>query len=148
MNSQDPLAKLHPLRVPADIGWWPLAPGWWILIGCAVLLLAVLAYRWHKHRQRNAYRRTALRQLETIMDTTEHSIWLGQINALLKSVAVHAFPRRDIAALSGARWLEFLNNSCGKSSKQIVFPAEFAEGVYTAAPPVVDKQKLVQTSRD
>ena len=32
MNPQDPLAALHPLRTPEPIGWWPLAPGWWVLL--------------------------------------------------------------------------------------------------------------------
>ena len=37
---QIPLRALH---LPDAIGWWPLAPGWWVVIGLAVLgvLLAV-----------------------------------------------------------------------------------------------------------
>ena len=34
---QIPLRDLH---LPEAIGWWPLAPGWWILIAIALVGLA------------------------------------------------------------------------------------------------------------
>lgn len=147
MNPQDPLADLHPLRLPAEIGWWPLAPGWWLVICAMALLLAALAYWWHKHRKRNAYRRTALDQLAEINTLEEQDAWLTQINALLKSVAVHAFPARDIAALSGEPWLVFLNGSCSNSKDSTLFPDSFGAAVYSAAPAIIDKDQLLRASR-
>ena len=60
MNPQDPLAALHPLREPVAIGWWPPAPGWWLLAG--LVLAALLALAWYALRRyrANAYRRQAL----------------------------------------------------------------------------------------
>ena len=66
MNPQDPLANLHPLREPELIGWWPLAPGWWILIVIALLCLGALIYLLIRRSRRNAYRRLALSQLQNL----------------------------------------------------------------------------------
>ena len=64
MNPQDPLAALHPLRTPEPIGWWPLAPGWWVLLVAVVLLAALAVYLARRHYRRNAYRRVAMLQLQ------------------------------------------------------------------------------------
>jgi hypothetical protein len=147
VNPQDPLADLHPLRLPAEISWWPLAPGWWLVICAVALLLAALAYWWHKYRQRTAYRRAALDQLTKINTLEEQDAWLTQTNALLKSVAVYAFPARDIAALSGGPWLAFLNGSCGSSKHGTLFPESFASAVYSPVPAALKKDQLQQASR-
>ena len=124
-----------------------MAPGWWLLICAVVLLLAALAYWWHKYRQRNAYRRAALNQLAEISTLEEQDVWLAQTNALLKSVAIRAFPARDIAALSGGPWLAFLNGCHGNAKDSKLFPASFAAAVYSAAPATLEKKQLLEASR-
>ena len=66
MNPQDPLAALHPLREPLPVGWWPPAPGWWLL--AALVLVALLALAWFALRRyrANAYRRQALARLREL----------------------------------------------------------------------------------
>lgn len=146
MNPEDPLTNLHPLRVPAEIGWWPLAPGWWLLICAALVLFAALAYCYYRYRQRNAYRRMALARLTAIGKVEDQHTYLNQINALLKSVAIHAFPRQDIAALSGDAWLAFLNNSA-RAKNSALFPQAFATAVYSPTPEVLDRDQLSQACR-
>ena len=113
MNPKDPLAALHPLREPGLVSWWPPAPGWWIL-ACVLLagLVVAIFLVWRRHR-RNAYRRSAQRQLLAIQAryqaSGEEGDCLAAVNALLKSVALFAYPRRQIAASSGDQWLAFIN---------------------------------------
>ncbi len=113
----DPLAALRPLREPEAIGWWPPAPGWWLLAALLLILLATLLWLWRRRRQREAYRRRALVELAHIRARFSQGgdglACLGAVNALLKSVALRAFPRRDVAGMSGESWQRFLNRSLG-----------------------------------
>ena len=122
MNPQDPLANLHPLREPDLIGWWPLALGWWLLIVLAALCLAFLLAAVIKRYRANAYRRQAMAQLQILRRTyladRDPSRYIAAANALLKSVALRSYPRREIAAASGEQWLRFLNSSTKNAGKE------------------------------
>ncbi len=150
MNPQDPLAALNPLRDPAAIGWWPLAPGWWILIVLAVLTIAIACYYLTKRYHANAYRRMALQQLAYIHTHTNPADKLrrvSDINALLKSVALQQFPRHDIASLSGDAWLGFLNTTRRSESTDSEFSASFATAAYQPQVPDLDDEQLFQASK-
>jgi hypothetical protein len=131
MNPQDPLANLHPLREPELIGWWPLAPGWWLLLAMLVMCLLGLIYLLLRRYRANAYRRQALLQLREVqqryLDEGDVTGCLSQINALLKSVALQAYPRRGVAGSSGEQWLAFLNSRVKRS---IDFPPGFVQAHY------------------
>ena len=117
MNPVDPLAQLNPLREPTAISWWPLAPGWWVLLLLLVLGLATLAWLALRSYRRNAYRRQGQAALAKIRhrwhEDGDMQSCLAAANALLKAVALRAFERRDIAGISGEHWLAFLNQSGG-----------------------------------
>ena len=149
MNPQDPLANLHPLRQPEAIGWLPLAPGWWALLALGIaLLLVVVYYLWRRHRA-TAYRRDALAQLSALQSQHQQDQdlrrYLDQLNALLKSVALRAYPRRDVAALSGEQWLEFLNSSFSNSEP---FTLELVTAGYQSKPPAIDTEQSYRIARD
>jgi hypothetical protein len=131
MNPQDPLAALHPLRAPDAISWWPPAPGWWALLFALVLVALLAAYLLRRRYLRNAYRRRALLQLEraqrAYQQSGDASHYLGQINALLKRVALLSYPEGDIAATHGAQWRAFLNNSLPEAMQ---LPAGFDDAAY------------------
>lgn len=121
MNPSDPLAQLHPLREPAAIGWWPPAPGWWLLLALVIVALAVLCWLGLRHHRRNAYRRLGLAELEHIRRCWQidgdHLHCLTQANALLKAVALRAYPHRDIAGVSGREWQAFLDEAMAGNSQ-------------------------------
>jgi hypothetical protein len=111
--TQDPLAQLRDIHLPAPVGWWPPAPGWWLLGGALVLLVVLALLRLYRQRQRQRYRRLALAQLRALYSRWEQHgdalDYLHNLNRLLKQTALAAYPRRDIAALNGADWLRFLD---------------------------------------
>ena len=148
MNPQDPLAQLHPLREPELIGWWPLAPGWWLLLVLLLAGLTVLAWYLLRRYRANAYRRQGLRQLAAIFADYEASNdrhrCLQQVNALLKSVALRAYNRREVAAAAGTPWVEFLNRSCPGGAG---FDQRYAEGIYSAAPQALDMPTVRESAR-
>ena len=155
MNPQDPLANLHPLREPAAIGWWPLAPGWWMLIALGVLALGILCYFLARRYRANAYRRQALAQLQDIQthyhnygaDEGQLQSIASETNSLLKAVALRAFPTQDIASLSGETWLNFLNTTRGGQSTTSEFPSAFANAAYLADVPELDGESLHRAAK-
>lgn len=105
-----PLRDLH---LPEPVGWWPLAPGWWILL---LLLAAAVGFgliRWHQHRQRNAARRYALRKLARFeAEYLEHRnpVVLGkQLSQLLRRGMLAYAERDEVAGLTGEDWLQWLD---------------------------------------
>jgi hypothetical protein len=148
MNPQDPLANLQPLRQGEPIGWWPLAPGWWVLLAIAIVTLAVLAYLMHRRYQRNAYRRVALARLQALHSryNAQHNTgdYLAQLNSLLKSVALRAYPREQVAAAHGFHWRTFLNQDLPPA---LQFPAEFDAAAYQRTCPELDLAQLQSAAR-
>jgi hypothetical protein len=148
VNPQDPLANLHPLRTPELIGWWPLAPGWWILLLAGILFVATLAYLLRQRYRKNAYRRRALLQLQSLhtdyLVKRDTSHYLSQINALLKSVALLAYPRTEVAAQHGVAWREFLNRSLPPAEQ--LQPA-FDDAAYQKSSPEIDVAQVHSAAR-
>jgi hypothetical protein len=81
----------------------------------AVVVLVLMSWglvRALRARAANRYRRQALTDLDLIEEAfangaSRHGAVL-QIPALLKRTALGAWPRTDVAALSGEPWIEFL----------------------------------------
>ena len=147
MNPQDPLAALHPLREPLPIGWWPPAPGWWLLAGLAIAALLLLAWYALRRYRASAYRRRALARLAGLAaeyrQQADAQRLLADTNALLKSTALVAYPRREVAACSGPEWLAFLNSSLGQEDQ---FPGEFVSGAYRKRCPDIDADQILRAA--
>ena len=148
MNPQIPLSALHPLRSPDAIGWWPPAPGWWVLLVAILVAVAVAAWVIRRRYRSNAYRRHALQQLARVQAAhradADTSHYLAQINALLKSVALRAYPQRDIAAVHGGQWRAFLNRDLPET---LQLQDTFDDAVYQKSCPDVDLPRIEQAAQ-
>ena len=100
-NDPASLDRLHDIVTPPPVSWWPPAPGWYV--GSALLFLSVLLLliRFGCRYHANAYRRAALRELQEL---EQASRW-PELAALLKRVALSAFPRSKVASLTGESWI-------------------------------------------
>jgi hypothetical protein len=109
------LDRLHDIVAPRAVAWWPPAPGWYWLLGGAVVLFCVLAVRALIRWQHNRYRREALAELSgqevALRDPVRRIITLPAVAELLKRTAVTAYPREEVATLTGAPWFEFLDRT-------------------------------------
>ena len=109
MNDPGSLQNLNDIVMPAPVGLWPPAPGWYVVIA-VVLALAVLAgFRALKARRQNAYRREALAELDRIREWGEASAHL--VPELLKRTALSAWPRDEVADLNSSAWHAFLDQT-------------------------------------
>lgn len=97
---------------PQDISWIPQTPGWKGL-GFILLVLA-LYYLSRKLRSyyQDRYRREGSSRLKRALLTGDSQILVGEINQVLKLVAMVAYPRDTVASLSGQAWSRFLNHQC------------------------------------
>lgn len=110
-ETQLPLRDLH---LPDAIGWWPLAPGWWILLLLAAGALTYLLLRAVRAWQKNAPRRFALAELARYeKEYLQHRdpVTLGkQLSELLRRGMLAYASRGEIAGLTGNAWLIWLDN--------------------------------------
>ena len=111
MNPEDLIQQLAPLRAPEPIGWWPLAPVWWVVISLVAIGLGFLCFKLLQRYQRNAYRREALQWLSELQDESADA---QALNRALKATALQAYDATSVASLSGDGWIRFLRDSCPK----------------------------------
>lgn len=102
-----PLRDLH---LPEPVSWWPPAPGWWVLAALTLVLGAVAAWTWRRHR-RLSTRRAALDTLAAIErayagDRDGHRYAIA-VSALLRRTAL-GYRGRAAAGVTGPEWLACL----------------------------------------
>lgn len=127
---------MHDLLLTPPVSLWPATPAWRML---GALLLALLLWLAWRGWRRDACRREALHALDTA-----HSP--AAVAALLKRTALAAWPRAEVAALSGAGWAGFLRRtaprarlteSAARNLSVLATAPALAEGVKAAARPWV-----------
>jgi hypothetical protein len=117
MKSTDPasLQNLNAIVLPAPVDWWPLANGWYVVFGVLLIAIGWIGYRSVQGWIANRYRRTALQKLQLLAENIRNEVnrdsSLRQIPILLKRTALSAYPREQVASLSGKDWFDFLNSS-------------------------------------
>jgi len=142
-----PLRDIH---LPDSVSWWPLAIGWWLL-PLLIILISFAIYKILKYRKLNrkiAYKKLALNEFKSIRlkyKNNQNSIELIRaISALLRRIALSYLPRENIASLTGAQWIEQLNNLCSEN----IFTNEIASQLENAPympQSNIDNEKLIAT---
>jgi hypothetical protein len=108
----DPAAlPLRDIHLPDPVSWWPPAPGWWIVAALLMVgagLAAIVAWR-----RRTRVQRRALAMLDGLQrryrgDGDAAALARG-LSTLLRRLALECAPRREVAGLTGNRWLEWLD---------------------------------------
>ena len=113
MSGTDPLAQLRDIHLPDPVGWWPPALGWWLLL--LLLPAGVVGLPWLLRRYRRGnFRRAARREVRALRENNlglSDRQRLEAVAALLRRVALASCGREQVAPLSGAAWLAFLDRS-------------------------------------
>jgi len=111
---QAQLAQLRDIRVPHEVGLWPLAPGWWVVI--AVLVIALLALASWRVLRRYGARYLALRELDAI-PADDSRQFATELSMLLRRVARSEERRKEdsnqenVVQLSGSKWAGYLSDT-------------------------------------
>lgn len=115
MPNADPLAQLKDIHLPTPIGWWPLAPGWYVIIALIILISIFIFYCIYKNHRDAKAKNYALILLMNYQKEYEKeqnvALTSARISELLRRVALVYYPREDVASLHGEDWLHFLNET-------------------------------------
>lgn len=101
---------IEEIHLPELISWLPSTPGWYVVFAALLVWLGnylrkKISYWWH-----NRYRGEALRQLQLLRQSENKVAAIGRLPELLKVTALQAFPRPQVASLTGGQWLAFLDS--------------------------------------
>ncbi len=107
MVQQELLSKLKDVHLPGEVSWWPLAIGWWLLIGLILLSLTVVFVIRYQKAKKFRLSKLAIKELNSIA-SSDNDNWLMQLEVLLKRASLAYFPKRKVASLTQASWIDFL----------------------------------------
>lgn len=109
--------QLRDIHLPSDPGYWPLAPGWWVLI----ILLLIVAYFALKKLSKIRHRKHTIAQLQHNLGQLREAYnthkskprLAADISDLLKRFVRHVLKDSQAISLTGRDWIAYLNNLVG-----------------------------------
>lgn len=150
MDKPDPLAQLKDIHLPEPIGWWPLAPGWYLVMALVLLILLYLTYLAYKRYRHALAKKNALALLDSYQQHYKQepnvAATSANISALLRRVALVYFPREQVASLHGEAWLQFLQQTAKgsdfESVREMLLDAPFKNDLTMNLEPLFQQAKL------
>ena len=129
-------AKLADIHLPEVISFWPIAPGWWILL--VLFILSILLIIFFKKMRAGKTSRTgkklksqAMRELMMIHEayktqgTPQEAV--KQLSIFLRRYALSLYQRDNVASLTDTEWLNFLDQMPEQQSHSRPFSQKFSE---------------------
>jgi len=147
-SQASPLDQLADIHLPDSVSWWPLAPGWWILLAL-IIVTAIGFFIWRLRKQQNHYRVIAQHQLAGIyadyQQTQNAAAYLQALSLLLRRTALTAYPHSFNASIKGTDWLSWLDAVCPTLNEN--FSGELGQSLLSSAyqkDPQIDAASLQQ----
>jgi hypothetical protein len=106
------MSQLHDIEGLDAISSWPLAIGWWVVIGTGILLFWFLVWglwRWIAYKR--SWKHDTLKKLHQLErnlseSTARHTVMM--LSEYLRRIVLKRFPRNECASLIGEEWLVWL----------------------------------------
>jgi hypothetical protein len=126
---------LRDIHLPDPISWWPIAPGWWLLIVSLLLIIAVIFIS-RKIYLGKQLKRDIISELENIklqFNKTQNKSQLAKsLSILLRRASISYYPENNIAGLTGNNWLNYLDITNSNASADRVFQSDTGEVLLSA----------------
>lgn len=106
------LEQLQDIEGLDAIGWWPLAIGWWILMGVGIFIICGIAYfiasriAFKRSWKNDTFQKLAILE-KNLSDATARETALA-LSDYLRRIALRRFSRKECAGLTGEAWLNWL----------------------------------------
>lgn len=112
---EEALNRLRDIKLPHEIGLWPLAYGWYILLVLSLIVLTSLLIWRYRVYLRNRPKKVALLELEKIrlayLNEKNTPKTATELTSLLKRFCFTYCKRKTIAPLHGKELEAFLGNT-------------------------------------
>lgn len=145
LNLPQLLDLLEPIVSPGALSLLPQTPGWWVLAGWLLSLVLIAIWRWRVRWLASGYRRQAQAELQKLLnETMAPGSASAAIASVVKRTALAAYPREQVASLSGAEWAAFLEESTGGDSKVAAGSAQLAQAAYRSD---IEPEQIVEPAR-
>ncbi|AWN44776.1 DUF4381 domain-containing protein [Methylobacterium durans] len=141
------LANLRDLAVPDPVALWPPAPGIWIVAAGLAATGALWLRDAMRRRRADAYRRAALAELDRIAGSPRLDGGVERISAVMKRAALAAYPRADVASLTGGAWAGFVVAVGGQNVDAGLMRALLTGAFGGRDPDAVDLRRLIDQAR-
>ena len=126
---------LRDIHLPDPISWWPIAPGWWLVIVSLLLIIAVI-FILRKIYLGKQLKRDVTSELENIKQqfhkTQNKSQLAKSLSILLRRASITYYPENNIAGLTGNNWLNYLDITNSNASSDRVFQSDTGEVLLSA----------------
>ncbi len=127
--------NLRDIHLPEPISWWPVAPGWWMLIATILLIIAVVFIS-RKIYISKQLKRDIKEELENIKQQFQQAQNKSQLakslSILLRRASISYYPKADIAGLTGEHWLSYLDDSNTRLSANNRFQSDIGKVLLSA----------------
>lgn len=104
----------------AEIGLWPIAWGWWLVIFVSLISISSLIWWFIHYRKKRKPLRIAISELQALGHDNENL--RSQCNQILKRVFMSYYPVGSVASLHGDTWADFLNKGLSDKNRMVFKP--------------------------
>lgn len=133
MNEQ--ALNLRDIHLPEPVSWWPIAPGWWMIIFTALIITAIIFLSRKIYRSKQL-KRDIHAELDAIklqfQKTGNRSRLAKSLSILLRRASISFYPSKNIAGLTGESWLAYLDDTNANPIKNKMFQSEVGQTLLTA----------------
>lgn len=140
--TEDPLAQLKDIHLPAHLETgWP-ALGIWLLAVTALVLGLVFVYAYLQYQKKRQIQKRLINELKNI--NLDNAKALNLSNEILKKAALHYYSRNQVAHLHGLDWLNFLDAQLKDIDKGFIEQQEAWLSLYRRSPQKASLHHLQQ----
>lgn len=118
--------ELRDIHLPDAISWWPIAPGWWILLISFIVIISAffIIKRIYVSKQLKRDINSELGLIKKNFQSLSNKPQLAKsLSVLLRRASISYYPKDDIAGLTGDDWLRHLD-STGHAANKIKFQSD------------------------
>ena len=142
-----PLRDIH---LPAGIGWWPPALGWWLLLAFVLLAIGLAWWGYQRHRDRRA-NRAALKLLDgaAALAEAEPLTAVQTVSVALRRFVITTEADVASASVTEDAWLELLDRRWTRDAFSQGVGRLLAQAPYLPADRVAaaDARSLIELAR-